>query len=51
LRKATGDNGAGFEIFALGREPARAIRIHLCGAGIHSAFTSLPLVLLSALWD
>jgi hypothetical protein len=43
LRKATHQNGAGFEIFRLRREPGRAIRIHLCGAGIHSTFTSLPL--------
>jgi hypothetical protein len=44
LRKATDQNGAGFEIFRLRREPGRAMRIHLCGAGIHSTFTSLPLV-------
>jgi hypothetical protein len=45
LRKATDNNGAGFEIFALKLEPARTIRIHLCGADIHSTFTSLALVL------
>jgi hypothetical protein len=49
LRQATDENGAGFEIFRPMREPARAIRIHICGADIHSAFTSLPLVLVSAL--
>ncbi|MHB8267207.1 hypothetical protein [Bradyrhizobium sp.] len=49
LRKDTQRNGAGFEIFKPTREPARAIRIHLCGADIHSTFTSLALVLVSAL--
>jgi hypothetical protein len=33
-----------FEILGARREPARAIRIHLCGADIHSTFTSLSLV-------
>jgi hypothetical protein len=44
LRKATDESGAGFEIFELTWEPDCAIRIHLCGADIHSTFTSLPLV-------
>jgi hypothetical protein len=32
------------EMFSIDREPARAIRIHLCGADIHSTFTSRTLV-------
>jgi hypothetical protein len=32
-------------MFSIKLEPARLIRIHLCGAGIHSTFTSLALVL------
>jgi hypothetical protein len=50
----TGGRGAGLhrscEMFSIKREPARAIRIHLCGADIHSTFTSLPLAFVSALW-
>jgi hypothetical protein len=32
-------------MFSIKREPAHTIRIHLCGADIHSTFTSLHLVL------
>jgi hypothetical protein len=31
-------------MFSIKREPVHTIRIHLCGADIHSTFTSLPLV-------
>jgi hypothetical protein len=50
-------HGAGlhrqYEMFSIKREPARAIRIHLCGADIHSTFTSLPLgfrICVVAIW-
>src|ERR1700716_2675562 len=35
IAEATDEDGAGFEIFSAKREPARAIRIHFCGADIH----------------